>query len=137
MTCYCNQFGEELRRFRIIAYANEVKVRELGVPAPVLTEHGAVSEPVARAMATGVRLRFDTQVGIGITGIAGPSGGTPEKPVGTVWVAVDVNGDVHAVRAVIPGDRQEIRQRAAQLALDRLRRAFSRETALEGWTVRA
>jgi nicotinamide-nucleotide amidase len=121
----------------IIAYANEVKVRELGVPAPVLTEHGAVSEPVARAMATGVRLRFDTQVGIGITGIAGPSGGTPEKPVGTVWVAVDVNGDVHAVRAVIPGDRQEIRQRAAQLALDRLRRAFSRETALEGWTVRA
>lgn len=88
-------------------------------------------------MATGVRLRFGTTIGIGITGIAGPTGGTPEKPVGTVWVAVDVAGDVHAIRAVIPGDRSEIRQRAAQLALDRLRRAFLKDSASEGWTVRA
>ena len=57
--------------------------------------------------------------------------------MGTVWVAVDLGGDVHAVRAVLPGDRTEIRQRAAQLALDRLRRAFLRDTASEGWTVRA
>ncbi len=120
----------------VIAYANDVKTRELGVPTDVIDTHGAVSEPVARAMATGVRLRFGSTIGIGITGIAGPDGGTPDKPVGTVWVSVDVAGDVHAVRAVIPGDRNEIRQRAAQLALDRLRRAFLRDAASEGWTVR-
>lgn len=121
----------------IIAYANEVKTRELGVPADAIERDGAVSESVARAMASGVRLRFGTTIGVGITGIAGPSGGTPEKPVGTVWVAVDIDGDVHAVRAVLPGDRNEIRQRAAQLALDRLRRVFEKDTAAEGWTVRA
>ncbi len=120
----------------VIAYANEVKTRELGVSPDDLAAHGAVSEPVARAMATGVRLKFGSTIGIGITGIAGPDGGTPDKPVGTVWVAVDVAGEVHAVRAVIPGDRNEIRQRAAQLALDRLRRAFLRDAASEGWTVR-
>lgn len=120
----------------IIAYANEVKTRELGVPAALIAEHGAVSEPVARAMATGARLRFGSTIGLGITGIAGPDGGTPDKPVGTVWVAVDVAGDVHAVRAVLPGDRHEIRWRAAQLALDRLRKAFLRETGAEGWTAR-
>lgn len=119
-----------------IAYANAVKTRELGVPPEVIAEHGVVSEPVARAMATGVRLRFDSTIGLGITGIAGPDGGTPEKPVGTVWVGVDIGGDVHAVRAVLPGDRHEIRWRAAQLALDRLRLAFRREQHIEGWTAR-
>lgn len=119
-----------------IAYANAVKARELGVPAALIDEQGAVSEPVARAMATGVRLRFGSTIGLGITGIAGPDGGTPEKPVGTVWVAVDLDGDVHAVRAVLPGDRHEIRWRAAQLALDRLRKAFLREQQSEGWTAR-
>lgn len=120
----------------VIAYANDVKVRELGVPSNVIDTHGAVSEPVARAMATGVRLRFGTSIGIGVTGIAGPDGGTPAKPVGTVWVAVDLGGEVHAVRAILPGDRTEIRQRAAQLALDRLRRAFLRDADSDGWTVR-
>jgi len=120
----------------VIAYANEVKTRELGVRPEDIDAQGAVSEPVARAMATGVRLKFGSTIGIGITGIAGPDGGTPEKHVGTVWIAADVAGDVHAVRAVIPGDRNEIRQRAAQLALDRLRRAFLRDASSEGWTVR-
>jgi nicotinamide-nucleotide amidase len=119
-----------------IAYANDVKIRELGVPPETIAEHGAVSEPVARAMATGARLRYGSTIGIGITGIAGPDGGTPEKPVGTVWVAVDLDGDVHAVRAVLPGDRHEIRYRAAQLALDRLRKAFRRDSSAEGWTAR-
>lgn len=119
-----------------IAYANEVKTRELGVPAEAIAEHGAVSEVVARAMATGVRLRFGSTIGIGITGIAGPDGGTPEKPVGTVWVGLDIGGEVHAVRAVLPGDRHEIRWRAAQLALDRLRKAFQREHGSDGWTAR-
>lgn len=122
----------------VIAYANEVKTRELDVPAEAIAEHGAVSDVVARAMAAGVRRRFGTGIGIGITGIAGPDGGTPDKPVGTVWVAVDVDGDVHAVRALLPGNRFEIRYRAAQLALDRLRRAFAREAGQDsvGWTSR-
>jgi nicotinamide-nucleotide amidase len=120
-----------------LAYANEVKVRELGVAEGDLVAHGAVSEPVARAMATGVRTRFGTTVGVGITGVAGPGGGSAEKPVGTVWVAVDLDGTVHAVRAVLPGDRSEIRARAAQLALDRVRRAFDRHTDAPGWTMRA
>jgi nicotinamide-nucleotide amidase len=120
-----------------IAYANAVKTRELGVPAEMIDEHGAVSEPVARAMATGVRLRFGSTIGMGITGIAGPDGGTPDKPVGTVWVAVDLDGEVRAVRAILPGDRGEIRYRAAQLALDRLRRAFERDPDPTGWTSRA
>jgi PncC family amidohydrolase len=119
-----------------IAYANAVKVRELGVSQGVLDTHGAVSEPVARAMATGARLRFGTNIGIGITGVAGPDGGTPEKPVGTVWVAVDLDGEVHAVRAILPGDRSEIRYRAAQLALDRLRRLFENDHDAIGWTAR-
>ncbi len=118
-----------------LAYANEVKVRELGVAEADLSAHGAVSEPVARAMASGVRRRFGTTIGVGITGVAGPTGGTPDKPVGTVWVGVDVDGAVHAVRAVLPGDRAEIRARAAQLALDRIRRAFLRATDAPGWTM--
>jgi nicotinamide-nucleotide amidase len=120
----------------LLAYDNAVKVRELGVPDATLATHGAVSEQVACAMATGVRARFGTTIGLGITGIAGPAGGTPEKPVGTVWVAVDVAGQLHAVKAVLPGDRSEIRQRGAQLALDRLRRAFRHETDAPGWTRR-
>ncbi len=121
----------------IIAYSNEVKVRELGVASADLAEHGAVSERVARAMASGVRARFGSAIGFGITGIAGPDGGTPDKPVGTVWVAVDVNGDVHAVRAVLPGDRTEVRYRATQLALDRLRRVFANDTDPTAWTSRS
>ena len=122
----------------VIAYANEVKIRELGVPADAIDTHGAVSREVARAMATGVRQRFGTGVGIGITGIAGPDGGTPEKPVGTVWVAIDLDGEVRAVRALLPGNRAEIRYRAAQLALDRLRLALARtaDDGENGWTAR-
>lgn len=105
----------------VIAYANEVKVRELDVPPAVLEAHGAVSQEVARAMASGVRRRFGAGLGIGITGIAGPDGGTSEKPVGTVWVAVDLSGEVRARRALLSGNRAEIRYRASQLALNRLR----------------
>jgi nicotinamide-nucleotide amidase len=71
----------------LIAYANEVKVRELGVDPAVLERHGAVSEEVARAMAEGVRRKFGTTIGVATTGVAGPTGGTDEKPVGTVWIA--------------------------------------------------
>jgi len=108
----------------VIAYDNAVKVSVLGVSPATLTAVGAVSEEVAREMATGVRPRIGAEVGVSITGIAGPGGGTPEKPVGTVCVAVDVAGAVQSRRTITIGDRGEIRQRSAQLALALLRQAL-------------
>ncbi len=110
----------------VIAYDNRVKVGALGVAERDLAEHGAVSEPVARAMASGARARVGAAVGVAITGVAGPGGGTPEKPVGTVWIAVDADGDVRARRIHAVGDRGEIRARAAQAALEMMRRAALR-----------
>ena len=106
----------------VIAYDNRVKMSLLGVDASDLEAHGAVSEPVALAMAAGVRARLGVDVGVAVTGIAGPGGGTPEKPVGTVWLAVDVGGRARAVGTVLVGDRTEIRWRATQGALELLRR---------------
>jgi nicotinamide-nucleotide amidase len=122
----------------LIAYDNRVKRQLLGVLDSDLAEQGAVSEPVALQMAKGIRVRLGTEIGVSITGIAGPGGGTPEKPVGTVWIAVDVSEG----RPPIPrpdgeppitpyakarvfhfiGNRDEIRHRAAQAALDMIRR---------------
>lgn len=110
-----------------IAYANAVKVRELGVQESTLNAHGAVSEEVAREMASGVRAKFGVDVGVSITGIAGPSGGTPEKPVGTFCIAVDVRGAVRSFRTASVGDRHEIRQRSAQAALNLVRRTLSEQ----------
>jgi nicotinamide-nucleotide amidase len=107
----------------VIAYSNGVKVTHLGVQPATLAAHGAVSEETAREMARGARERFGTDIGFGITGVAGPGGGSPEKPVGTVWVAVDVRGHEPRVqRSPGIGDRAEIRFRATQFALDMLRR---------------
>lgn len=108
----------------VIAYANDIKTRLLGVTETSIAAHGAVSEAVVRQMAGGARRATGAEIGIGITGIAGPGGGTPEKPVGTVWMAVDVNGTVVARRPVVIGDRDEIRRRAAQAALEMVRRAL-------------
>ena len=101
----------------VIAYDNAVKVRDLGVREATLAAHGAVSEETAREMASGVRARLGVDVGVSVTGVAGPDGGTPDKPVGTVWVAVDVRGEVQACRVSTIGDRHEIRQRSTQAAL--------------------
>jgi nicotinamide-nucleotide amidase len=109
----------------VIAYANAVKTALLGVDADAIVEHGAVSEPVVRAMASGVRRATGAEIGVAITGVAGPGGGSAEKPVGTVWLGVDAGGSVSARRVVVPGDRDEIRRRAAQAALDLVRRALS------------
>ncbi len=106
----------------VIAYANESKIRDLGVPREVIARHGAVSEEAARAMAAGVRARFGADFGLAVTGIAGPAGGTAEKPVGTVWLAVaDAAGTV-AQRRGFPGVRDAIKHWSSQLALDLLRR---------------
>lgn len=107
-----------------IAYANAVKVRELGVQEATLLAHGAVSEETAREMASGVRVRFGVDVGVSITGIAGPGGGTVDKPVGTYCCAVDVCGVVRSFRTTSVGDRHEIRQRSAQAALNLVRKAL-------------
>ncbi len=108
----------------VIAYANSVKEQELGVAAEDIEEHGAVSETVAVQMARGVRGMTGASIGVGITGVAGPDGGTPEKPVGTVWIALDVRGETKALRTVYIGDRAEIRHRATQGAMDMIRRAL-------------
>jgi PncC family amidohydrolase len=109
----------------VIAYANEIKTGLLGVDEAAIAAHGAVSEPVVRAMAAGVRRATGAEIGVAITGVAGPGGGSAEKPVGTVWLGVDAGGAQSARRVVVPGDRDEIRRRAAQAALELVRRALS------------
>jgi nicotinamide-nucleotide amidase len=110
----------------VIAYDNALKVELLGVSQSMLDEHGAVSEPVARAMAEAAAGRFGVPAAISITGVAGPGGGTPEKPVGTVWIGCSYNGSVDTRRSVFPGSRHEVRARAAQSALFLLYRRLSR-----------
>jgi nicotinamide-nucleotide amidase len=109
----------------VIAYDNALKMDLLGVPETLLAEHGAVSEPVARAMAEGAARRFGVTAAISVTGVAGPGGGTPEKPVGTVWIGCSYNGTVDTRRSLFPGSRHEIRARAAQAALFLLHRRLS------------
>jgi nicotinamide-nucleotide amidase len=109
----------------VIAYSNALKCRCSACRPPLLAEQGAVSEPVVLAMASGARAATGASVGVAITGIAGPGGGTEEKPVGTVWIASDVGGQVEARRLRLIGDRSEVRQRAAQAALEMVRRRVS------------
>jgi len=106
----------------IVSYANEVKTKALGVEPMLLLEHGAVSGPVAEAMAEGIRSRMETDFGLAITGIAGPGGGTEEKPVGTVFIALADEIKTEHRKLHLPGDRHLIRWRASQAALDMLRR---------------
>ncbi|HEX6046731.1 MAG TPA: competence/damage-inducible protein A [Pyrinomonadaceae bacterium] len=105
-----------------VTYANDAKIRTLGVEPVLLMEHGAVSAPVAEAMAEGIRKRAQTDFGLAITGIAGPGGGTEEKPVGTVFIALSDDVRTEHRKLNLPGDRHLIRWRASQAALDLLRR---------------
>lgn len=109
----------------VIAYRNDVKKDLLGVNAADLETYGAVSEPIVLQMAAGIRKKTGADIGVSITGIAGPDGGSPEKPVGLVWVGVDAS-EATARRFHLGGDRAEIRQRAAQAALEMVRRALSK-----------
>jgi nicotinamide-nucleotide amidase len=106
----------------VVAYANEVKVSELAVPEALIAQHGAVSEPVVRAMAEGAARRFRAGAALAVTGIAGPTGGTPDKPVGTVWLAACLDGRCESVQRRLVGGREDVRRRAAQAALDLIRR---------------
>lgn len=105
-----------------IVYSNELKVELAGVLKATLDAHGAVSDPVANELAAGIRRRCASTIGIGITGIAGPGGGSQDKPVGTVHVAIADEHGVDIKRVVIPGDRSAIRRRACMLALQLARR---------------
>jgi nicotinamide-nucleotide amidase len=106
----------------VVTYANEAKVRLLGVDKKMILEFGAVSQQVARDMARGVRHRAKTDFGLAVTGIAGPDGGTEEKPVGLVFIALADDAHTEHKRLMIPGDRELVRWRASQAALDMLRR---------------
>ena len=106
----------------VVAYGNAAKVDVLHVPAALIDTHGAVSEPVAAAMAAGVAARARADIGIGVTGIAGPTGGTNAKPVGTVCIAVAGGPEARARTFTFRGDREFIKRQASQAALDMLRR---------------
>jgi nicotinamide-nucleotide amidase len=105
----------------VVSYSNEVKEHELGVPPELIARVGAVSEEVAEAMAAGVRKRLGTDVGVGITGIAGPDGGTPDKPVGLVHLCVQDATQTISRRIVLPGNRADVRKRAVVVAMHLLR----------------
>ncbi|MGR3317316.1 MAG: nicotinamide-nucleotide amidohydrolase family protein, partial [Candidatus Anammoxibacter sp.] len=105
----------------VVAYSNKVKVRVLGVPEELLEKHGAVSSQVASAMASGIRKHAESDIGIGITGIAGPTGDTPDKPIGLVYIAVDIKGAVDVKKHLFSGSRIDIKNRAAHTAINMLR----------------
>jgi nicotinamide-nucleotide amidase len=106
----------------VVCYSDRAKIELLGVASELIGEHGAVSEPVARAMADGIRARAGTNVGIGITGVAGPGGGSAEKPVGTVAIAVVTGDDAARVRTFqFVGGRDMVKFQSAQAAMNMLR----------------
>src|SRR4051812_34412920 len=108
-----------------VTYSNEAKQELLGVPAGLLSTHGAVSEPVARAMAEGALHHSRAQVAVAVTGIAGPGGGTPDKPVGLVYLATAATfRPPMAERALFTGDRDAIREASAKRALELLKLMF-------------
>jgi nicotinamide-nucleotide amidase len=109
----------------IVAYSNEVKVSQAGVPAELIEAHGAVSAEVAEALADGARERLGADVGVGVTGVAGPGGGTAEKPVGLVWLSVAAPDGVRMTRSVnLPGGRSDVRDRATTVAMHLIRRVL-------------
>ena len=104
-----------------VTYSNTAKSEQLGVPALVIAQHGAVSQAVVRAMAEGALLRSPADIAVAVTGIAGPSGGSVDKPVGLVWLATARrNAATQAERLQLEGDRAAVRARTVQIALERL-----------------
>ncbi len=106
----------------VVCYSNDLKTKLAGVPPALLETHGAVSKPVAQALAEGIRNRSGANIGIGITGVAGPSGGTPEKPVGLVYISLADERGTQVREFRFPGDRERIRHWATQAALELIRR---------------
>ena len=121
----------------VVTYSNRAKTELLGVPEALLVEHGAVSEPVATAMAQGIRARAGVDIGVGITGIAGPGGGTETKPVGMVCVAVDGPSGSRVTTQRFPGARTQVKTFASGSALDMIRRYLIGDTSPPDWVRRA
>jgi nicotinamide-nucleotide amidase len=121
--------SSDYMRGAIVAYANDVKVAQAGVAAELIERHGAVSAEVAEALAAGARERLGADLGVGVTGVAGPGGGTEEKPVGLVWLSVAGGAQESPVTRSIdlPGARADIRDRATTIAMHMLRRALLQE----------
>jgi len=114
----------------VVAYSDEIKVAELDVPPELIEEHGAVSGEVAQALARGACVRLGADVGVGVTGVAGPGGGSEEKPVGLVWLSVAIGGEQRVTRSVnLPGGRADVRERATTVALHLVRRALLGESS--------
>jgi nicotinamide-nucleotide amidase len=112
-------------RGAIVAYSDDVKVSQAGVPAELIERHGAVSGEVAQALAEGARSRLGADVGVGVTGIAGPGGGSEEKPVGLVWLSVAAGEGEPLTRSVhLPGSRADVRDRATTIAMHLIRRVL-------------
>jgi nicotinamide-nucleotide amidase len=112
----------------VVAYSNEAKVSQVGVAAELIDRHGAVSEEVARALAKGARERLAADVGVGITGIAGPGGGSEEKPVGLVWLSVVGRDGAGLTRSLrLPGGRPDVRERSVTVAMHLIRRLLNGE----------
>jgi len=105
-----------------IVYSNELKTKFADVPASILAKHGAVSNEVAATMAEGIREKTGATLGLGITGVAGPGGGTAEKPVGLVYLAVSGESGTEVVERRFPGDRHRVQMFATQQGLDLVRR---------------
>lgn len=105
-----------------VVYSNSLKTEFAGVPAEMIERHGAVSREVAAALAEGIRYRCESTLGVGITGVAGPNGGTPEKPVGLVFHALASSAGTEVVQRTFPGDRKRIRRFASTMALDMVRK---------------
>jgi nicotinamide-nucleotide amidase len=117
--------SSQYMRGGLVVYSDESKVSQAGVSAALIEEHGAVSEQVAAALAQGARAALGAEVGVGVTGIAGPGGGSEQKPVGLVWLSVAGPGDEMLTRSVrLPGGRPEVRERAVTVAMHMLRRAL-------------
>jgi nicotinamide-nucleotide amidase len=110
----------------VVAYSNDAKIAQVGVPREAIEQHGAVSEEVAKALAEGARARLGAEVGVGLTGIAGPGGGSEQKPVGLVWLSVAGPAGASITRSVtLPGGRADIRERAALVAMHLIRRLLT------------
>ena len=120
----------------VVCYSNRSKTDLTGVPEALIEAHGAVSEPVAQAMAEGIRSRAGTNVGVGITGIAGPSGGSPDKPVGTVAIAVAVDDEIRVRTFQFIGSREMVKFQAAQSALNMTRLMVLRQPGSREWSER-
>lgn len=107
-----------------VVYSNQLKTDLAGVPAEMIARHGAVSREVAAALAEGIRYRCESTLGVGITGVAGPGGGTPEKPVGLVYHAVASDTGTEVIERRYPGDRKRVRRFATTMALDMIRKTL-------------